>query len=337
MSSIFATTGREPSVPTMTGVLTWAAVTAGCAPSIHNSQPWHWQVADAGLDLHLATERRLTASDPDGRLAILSCGAALHHARVALAAEGWQVKVVTLPDPADPGHLAHVSVYDRQPANPDAVRKLAAVQARRADRRPVSSTPLTEGQLLAVTVAVAEEGVWLYDLPRDRIVALASAVSYAQRTEADDDAWQAELARWSGAGDEAGTGVPDSAIPERPTRTAVPARDFGHSGTLVVDVGHDQGASFAILYGPRDEPVDWLRAGQALSAAWLTATELGIALLPMSAAVEVPAARQVLCRLAPGTGHPYLVLRLGVAPADPAGARHTPRLPVEQTIERAPD
>ena len=337
MSHIFATTGREPSAQTMNGVLTWAAVTAGCAPSIHNSQPWHWQVGDAGLDLYLATGRQMGAADPRARLAILSCGAALHHARVALAAEGWQVEVVPLPDPADPAHLAHLTIYDRQPTNPDAVRKLETVQIRHTDRRPVTDTPITEGQLVAVTVAVEDEGLWLHVLPRNRVVELASAVSYAQYAETDDDAWAQELTQWSGGTREAGTGIPDSAIPERPTQTAVPSRDFGHSGELTVDAGHDKGATFAILHGPQDEPLDWLRAGQALSAAWLTATELGVALLPMSAAVEVPAARQLLRRLLSGTGQPYLVLRLGIAAPGPAAPGHTPRLPVEQTVQRAPE
>lgn len=337
MSRIFATTGREPSVQTMNGVLTWSAVTAGCAPSIHNSQPWRWNVADAGLDLYLVPERQLGATDPQGRLAILSCGAALHHARVALAAEGWQVEVVSLPDPDDPGHLAHLTIYDRYPVNPDAIRKLKIVQVRHTDRRPVTDTPITEEQLVAVTVAVEHEGLWLHVLPRERIVELASSVSYAQYAETDDETWAQELAQWSGGTRESGTGVPDSAIPERPTQTAVPSRDFGHSGELTVDTGHDKGATFAILYGPQDEPLDWLRAGQALSAAWLTATELGVALLPMSAAVEVPAARQLLRRLVSGTGHPYLVLRLGIAASEPAAPGPTPRLPVEQTVERAPE
>ena len=92
-------------------------------------------------------------------------------------------------------------------------------------------------------------------------------------------------------------------------------------------------ATFAILYGEQDGQLDWLRAGEALSAAWLTATELGISLLPLSATVEVAATRLTLRRLLAGLGEPYLVLRLGHADPDHAGPAHTPRLPAEQTIE----
>ncbi len=335
MSRIFAHAAEPPTVPAVTDALARAAAAARRAPSIHNSQPWHWWVGDAGLDLHLERDRQLGSTDPEGRLAVMSCGAALHHARTVLAAGGWQVEVTLLPDPADPDHLAHLSVYDRRPATAGTVRRARAILQRHTDRRPAGGTPVDGGRLLAVTAAVQEEGVWLYVLPRDRIIELGSAVSYAQRAEVADDRWRAELAELAGGTRPGGTGVPDSAIPDRPTQTTVPSRDFGYPGALSVGTGHELGATFAILHGPRDTPVDWLRAGQALSAAWLISTELGVSLVPMSAAVEVPAPRQVLRRLLSGAGQPYLVLRLGMA--DPgAEAPITPRLAAERTVERRP-
>lgn len=89
---------------------------------------------------------------------------------------------------------------------------------------------------------------------------------------------------------------------------------------------------YAILYGPGDSDLDWLRAGEALSAAWLKATELGISVLPSSSAIEVTATREAIRQLLSGLGHPYLVLRLGVLDPDTAGPPRTPRLPVEQIV-----
>ena len=97
----------------------------------------------------------------------------------------------------------------------------------------------------------------------------------------------------------------------------------------------DELQGFAILYGDQDSRENWVRAGQALSAGWLTATEHGISVLPLSATVEVPATRPILIRLLSGLGEPYLVLRLGRADPDHAGPPHTPRLPAEQIIEVA--
>ena len=90
---------------------------------------------------------------------------------------------------------------------------------------------------------------------------------------------------------------------------------------------------YAVLYGDDDEPESWLRAGEALSAAWLTATELGVSVVPLSGAIEVTATREALRGVLAGFGHPYLVLRLGIADPDHAGPPHTPRIPAAQVVD----
>jgi nitroreductase len=317
----------------MTGALANAAALAGYAPSIHNSQPWRWRVSGDVLDLYAVHRRQLAITDPDGRLAVLSCGAALHHARTALAAEGFAVTVERLPDPAQPDWLARITLAGRVPVSTDAVRLVQTIRVRHTDRRPVTGPRVEPDELAAIAGSIRDEGAWLHMLPREHVIELAAAVSYAQRAEAADSAWQAELAYWSGGTRPAGTGVPDSAIPDQPPQTTVPGRDFGHPGTLPVSAEHDVSATFAILYGEEDVRLDGLRAGEALSAAWLTATERGISVLPLSATVEVIATRLALRRLLAGLGEPYLVLRLGRADPDHTGPPHTPRLPADQIIE----
>lgn len=76
-----------------------AAARATLAPSIHNSQPWRFEVLDDRLDLYLDRARRLPAVDPLGREAAISCGAALFGLRVALAAAGLDATTSVLPDP----------------------------------------------------------------------------------------------------------------------------------------------------------------------------------------------------------------------------------------------
>ncbi len=56
-------------------------------------------------------------------------------------------------------------------------------------------------------------------------------------------------------------------------------------------------------------------------------------MVPLSGAVEVPGTRQILRQVLSGLGHPYLVLRLGVADPAHAGPPHTPRLPREQVVD----
>jgi hypothetical protein len=91
------------------------------------------------------------------------------------------------------------------------------------------------------------------------------------------------------------------------------------------------------LFGAADDPVSWLRSGEALSAAWLTATTLGVSVVPLSDLVEVTYTRQTLRRLIAGLGCPHLVLRLGIADTEPTGYVPTPRLattPVDAFADR---
>jgi nitroreductase len=314
--------------------LVHAAATAGYAPSIHNTQPWRWHAHPDSLDLYADGSRQLPVTDPDGRLLAVSCGAALHHAVVALAAAGFGATVALVPDNGDdPDHLARITVTGRIPVATDAVRLAQTIQVRHTDRRPVTDEPVPASALSAIAKSAGDLGVHCHFLRPDQVVELASVASRAQQAEGLDEAWRDELAYWAGAGRPEGTGVPDEVVPAGESQTTVPARDFGHPGSLAMDAGHDLAAIYGILYGPEDSEEHWLKAGEALSAAWLTATELGVSLVPMSAAVEVDATRAELHRMLAGVGYPYLALRLGIADPHHAGPPHTPRLPAEQTID----
>jgi nitroreductase len=317
-----------------THALIEAAAAAGYAPSIHDTQPWRWRLIGKVLDLHLDRGRLLGVTDTDAGLATLSCGAAMHHARVALAAQGWRVTVVRLPDRADPDHLAQVHVEGRAPLDPPSILDLRTIPLRHTDRRPVTGEPVSPEQLKAITAAVTAEDTWLHTLTREQVLDLAAA-DHAQRVEADEPAGQNELAYRTGGTRANGTGIPAAAILDRTTRTTVPGRDFAHHGDLPVSAGYDKAAVFAILYGRADSPLDWLRAGEALSAGWLTAAQWGVCVLPHHSPIETVGTRQAMRVVLAGTGYPYLLLRLGrIDPADP-GPSHAPRLPTEQIIERS--
>jgi nitroreductase len=314
-------------------VLAAAARAAGLAPSVHNTQPWRWRVHPDRLDLYAQRDRQLGIADPDGRLLAISCGTALHHARLALAAEGWQPVVALLPTPDDPDHLAELRLGEHVGASPEAVARYQAAEVRRTDRRPLAATPVPPATLAAVRAAVEAERAHLHVLRPDQVAELAVAAARAGELAEDDERVRAELAYWVGGPHPAGTGLPPESIPTQPPRTRVPERDFGQPGTLAAPDGGDEAATYAVIFGEVDAPAGWLSAGQALSAAWLTATGHGVALLPFSAPVEVPATRATLRRLLAGLGHPYLALRLGVPDPDHPGPPHTPRLDPTQTVE----
>ena len=162
---------------------------------------------------------------------------------------------------------------------------------------------------------------------------LAAAAAHAAEVEANDPEFQAELAYWTSRAP-GGTGLPrGGAAGQRSRRRPSRAVTSAGPGTLPIGPGHDRAATFALLNGDEDEPGSWLRAGEALSAAWLTATRLGVSVVPLSGVVEVIGTRQALRAMLLGIGYPYLVLRLGIADPEHAGPPHTPRLPVEQVVD----
>ncbi|WP_433353383.1 Acg family FMN-binding oxidoreductase [Micromonospora saelicesensis] len=310
-----------------------AATAAGKAPSIFNTQPWLWRVHPERLDLVAARSRQLTAGDPQGRQLMLSCGAALHHARIALAADGWSAHVTRFPQANDPDLLATLVVYGRTPVTMEALRLAHAIRIRHTDRRPVSERSIPEVGLRAVAAAACAEGS-LHILSSNNVAELGSAAGRAAAVEAGDPQIAAELTYWTGHARLSGAGLPDSVLPEHPTQTTVPSRDSGRPGTLPVGGGHDRTAVYALLFGDGDGPQDWLRAGEALSAAWLTATTIGVSVVPLSGVVEVAASWHTLWHLLAGLGHPYLALRLGIADPEQHGPPpRTPRLAVTQVID----
>ena len=86
---------------------------ASWAPSVHNTQPWHFVVRPDVLELHGDNNRQLRALDPTGRQMVISCGCALFNARVGLAADSV-VQVDRLPNPAKPELLARITLRDEQ-------------------------------------------------------------------------------------------------------------------------------------------------------------------------------------------------------------------------------
>src|SRR4051812_45813473 len=226
------------------------------APSAYNAQPWRWRLSDKGLDLYLEPDRMAHAGDPDGRLAAIGCGAALQHARIALAAQGWRATTTRHPDDADPSHLARLRIDAVARIGRRATHGAQNIRPRHTDPRPVTGAPLRGADLAALRTAVEDEGTRLHVLRPDEILRLVLASEPTHEMDPLERQWYDELARWAGrdrivdAGGESG----------RPRSAGTPGR----------------AATFAVLYGPGDERLDWLRTGEALSAAWLVATAMDV-------------------------------------------------------------
>lgn len=317
-----------PDPETLRAVLTLATH----APSVHNSQPWHWVVGPDRLHLYADPARHLRQADPDRRDLLLSCGAALHHCTVALAAMGWRAVVERLPDPADRTLLATIEVARRPPEDLD-VMLAAAITRRRTDRRTYSSWPVPWGDIALMGARAARAGVMLRQI--DLLPRLHETIIESASRHAADPDYLAELSAWSGRYGSL-AGVPARNTPEPDRAAAVPARVF--AGPALRQPPHTSAAedrAVLIALGTEaDDDLSRLRAGEATSLVLLSATAMGLATCPVTEPLEIPQTREAVRADVFGrTGYPQMLLRVGWAAVDAEPLPATPRRPLPDVAE----
>lgn len=300
------------------------------APSVHNSQPWQWRISDDVVELYADPDRHLVGTDPDRRDLVISCGAALHHLRVALADVGVATTTHRLPDPEDSTLLAVVRAVGG-PLDVHAAALADAIGARRSDRRAFRTEPIAPAQLDLLVGCAAAQGVRLVPVRGDGARArLAAVLGEAATSERRVPGYATELAIWSRRTDGGHDGIPTSSRtirgggPESTGLRQFPAGQL-HQAPHPMTAGPD-GATLMVLTTPGDNPVDWLRTGEATGAVLLTATQIGLATTVLSQAAEVAHTRRQLAdTVLRVPEHAQLVLRVGWAPTGAAALPETPR------------
>lgn len=313
---------------------------ANRAPSIHNTQPWLWELHPDHLSLRADRDRQLRIADPDGHSLLISCGAALGLTELGLRTLGWTVQTTRVPDPTDRDLLAEFRVTGPGQVTAHDTELFAAAQRRQSDRRPFRNEEIPPDVVEELRDAAAGPGVNA-DFPArpDQRVNLAVAVGWADRIEADDPEYIAEMNRWLRESDAHTDGVPAAAIPNvppgQPRHTDVPLRDFevGVPGRLLIERGVDERPLIAVLLTQSDTSEEQLLAGEAMMRLMLQAELLGLGTCPLSQAVDLVAFRSRVRTLMGWQGVPQMMLRLGYPVAGDLQAARTPRRPVADVLQ----
>jgi hypothetical protein len=297
------------------------------APSVHNTQPWWFSASAAGLSLYADPARQLTVADPVGREMLISCGAALFTARLALRAVGCVPRAQILPDSAQPLLVARVS-WEPGPAPTGYELRLSAqVRSRRTHRGGFDPLPLAPEFLAALRECARRYGVVLRVITDEGTrAALAEVVRAAEHALELDSAHVRELTAWTAPpGSTRTDGVPATAYPARAERTFpdFPGRDFARGrrwglAPLSTVSGRSAGV-VCLLATSTDRPADWINAGQALQCILLTSAAWGVAAALHSQPFELGWGRG-LVHSRPGL-YPQLVLRLGTTVQIASGVR----------------
>ena len=305
---------------------------ASRAPSVHNTQPWRWRVGSDSLHLYAERGLNLPSTDPDGRDLILSCGIALHHCVVALAALGWQAKIHRLPNPDEPEHLAAVEVYRRLPSEVE-IALAASIPLRRTDRRHYVSRSVPASYIALMGARAARAGVMLRQV--DSLPRLKDIVTRSVWRHAADSDYMVELTAWSGRYASL-AGVPARNTPEPDAAAPIPPRVFaGPALAQPPDTEFIDDNAIVLALGTKDDStLARLRAGEATSLVLLSATALGLASCPVTEPLEITETRDAVQIEVFGiSGFPQMLLRIGWAAvnADPLPA--TPRRPLDEIVE----
>jgi nitroreductase len=295
------------------------------APSVHNTQPWRIELHDDRLDLRADRTRQLTTLDPLGRELIVSTGAALLNARIGLAEAGWDARCDRFPRTDDPDLLAWLWPVT---GTPDSSLALLApyVPRRRTNRRRYQPDQLPDDVLRRLATLADGDGAVLVPVLHEahrRLIARLTQQADGQQNA--DPAYRAELRRWTTRPRETQDGVPPAVVPrvDGEHRDDLPVRDFDTQGAgqLPSDTRSGVDQTQLVLATRTDEPLAWLRTGEALQRLLLELTALGWAAEPMTQAIEVPVTRTQLRSALTWDAHPQMLLRVGRAAPTP----RTPR------------
>jgi hypothetical protein len=302
---------------------------AGQAPSMHNTQPWRFEINGPVIDVLLDPDRTLPAADPANRFVRVGLGAAAFSLRVAAASLGHETTIAIDPDPATADVVVRIFLADRKVPVAGLSSLYGELGRRFTYRGPMADRPISPSMIYRLTEAARAERAdlrWLDDEQRAR---LGSIIRAADDRDVHDEDRLHERLQWIG-GDREAEGVPDSVLGPLATRPAA-VRDLSAGFAIP----HRSQAVFepkpviAVLGTVDDDETAWVRAGLALERMLLTATSYDLAASFVNQAVEYPSLRDKVRTLIGRDTWPQLIIRIG-HPAEGSGL--SPRRPWNETL-----
>jgi hypothetical protein len=249
----------------------FAVRAAAAAPSVQNTQPWHFSSSPGLIRLYADLHRRLPEVDPAGREMVISCGAALFNLRLAMRHLGFAADTRLLPDTRRPALLAEVRWGWYAPPTPEEDSLYGSITRRRTHRGPFTAQ-MPPPLITELIHAVRQEHADLHVLyGTDRLPRLAALVQEAGHR---GDRGRDRGAYWR----------------------------RGNPRALGV---------VALLTTRDDRRLGWLTAGQALQRLLLHAQAHDVRAALHTEPLELPATREQIRAEFISDGYPQMLLRLG--------------------------
>ncbi|MEO6957695.1 MAG: hypothetical protein ABI137_13205 [Antricoccus sp.] len=172
-----------------------AVAAAILAANPHNTQPWTFRVTDTSIDLFSDPARTMRHMDALDREHQVGLGCALENLVLATAARGYHSTVRLLPEAADPGHIAQVTLAQGSPGGSELYD---AIGDRHSNRGPYTAAPIAAQTLTRLTALAADlpgvEIAWLTSVGQKR--ALGALLIDATRAVIADKQQSIEAFGW---------------------------------------------------------------------------------------------------------------------------------------------
>ena len=291
-------------------VLLAAAV---AAPSMHNTQPWRFEIEGHVIDVFLDGSRTLPAEDSTGRAMRIAAGAATFNLRCAAESLGYGTWFGLAPYPREEPDLLARVVVEPTAARDEELRDLAVqIPYRHTDRNPSDAVPIVEDVRVRLMRAAYAEGAELTWLGEDDVRAVLDLILDTDLREIHDWQRRAERAHWVG-GQRAGDGVPSSALGPRSADYPAAVRDLGTRpyDRLRSERAFEEHPDLAVLSTEFDDPADQVAAGAALERVLLAATRDGVSASFLNQPLEYEDLRRKVQRLTGRPGHAHMIIRFG--------------------------
>ncbi len=326
--------------------LSWAIL----APNPHNRQPWKIDLSEPDVaTVYVDTDRLLPHTDPFSRQITIGFGCFLEVLRMAAAEEGIGVDIVSFPEGMDPQQLdarpVARCVFTPQAASPDPL--FAQVPHRRSVKEPYDTSREVSSEALAQIVgAVANGSIMGATNVPDEVMALREVSAAALMIEIETPHTYKESVDLFRIGRKEVNENPDGIDFSGPLfETLGTFGLFTRSAALQGESTVYQQGVDAVIENCEtamahiwqvtngNTRADHISAGRDWVRLHLAATELGIAVQPLSQALqEYPEMselyRDIHGRLAPDGGTIQMFARLGYGP----DVAPSPRWSVEEKV-----
>ena len=317
----------------LTDILEYARL----APSVHNTQPWHFKIdmAASSISLFAETIRALEAGDPTKRELWVSLGVCLESIVQSAKALGFSAEVTSLQHNSLTDEIAHILV---KPVAQDEPELLMALKNRHSYRGPMKNDPIPDSLISTCNQAIQDiEGISLIlvkeNEKKDRI---ADITDKGMRMALSSAKFRKELApllnyNWS------------------PARIGLHGftMNYGTLGSIwqkwSVILGVDstrqaeadkqrvlESSGLLFILSKGDVPRFWLNVGRAYMRVVLEITKAGFAHSTLTAPVEAARFHEDIENMLGTKNRIQSMIRIGNA-LEP-NTRNSPRLSVDELL-----